>query len=64
MPQEQQSISAPQEQTQTQHTEQSVQAEQLAVQTEHFDAVLDDIASVLETNAQEYVSSFVQQGGE
>ena len=29
-----------------------------------LDAVLDDIESVLEQNAQEYVNSFVQKGGE
>lgn len=29
-----------------------------------LDAVLDDIESVLESNAEEYVSSFVQKGGE
>ncbi|MDO4913753.1 MAG: ubiquitin-like protein Pup [Bifidobacteriaceae bacterium] len=29
-----------------------------------LDSVLDDIESVLETNAQEYVNSFVQKGGE
>lgn len=29
-----------------------------------LDAVLDDIETTLETNAQEYVSSFVQKGGE
>ena len=29
-----------------------------------LDAVLDDIESVLETNAEEYVGSFVQKGGE
>lgn len=63
MPQEQmQSQSARQhvhqEQVQHQHTQ------QLNVETESFDAVLDDIESVLSTNAQEYVSSFVQQGGE
>ena len=28
------------------------------------DALLDDIESVLETNAEEYVGSFVQKGGE
>ena len=28
------------------------------------DAVLDDIESVLESNAEEYVGSFVQKGGE
>lgn len=29
-----------------------------------LDAVLDDIESTLETNAEEYVKSFVQKGGE
>lgn len=29
-----------------------------------LDSVLDDIESVLQTNAEEYVSSFVQKGGE
>ncbi|RSX54701.1 ubiquitin-like protein Pup [Bifidobacterium samirii] len=29
-----------------------------------LDSVLDDIASVLETNAETYVNSFVQKGGE
>ena len=29
-----------------------------------LDSVLDDIASVLETNAEAYVNSFVQKGGE
>ena len=29
-----------------------------------LDAVLDDIESVLESNAGEYVGSFVQKGGE
>ncbi len=29
-----------------------------------LDAVLDDIEIALETNAEEYVSSFVQKGGE
>ena len=38
-----------------------------ARQEEDFDAldsVLDDIASTLETSAEDYVSSFVQKGGE
>ncbi len=29
-----------------------------------LDAVLNDIETTLETNAQEYVNSFVQKGGE
>lgn len=32
--------------------------------TDALDAVLDDIQSVLESNAEEYVGSFVQKGGE
>lgn len=38
-----------------------------AQQNEDFDvldSVLDDIASTLETSAEDYVSSFVQKGGE
>jgi prokaryotic ubiquitin-like protein Pup len=33
-------------------------------QQDALDAVLDDIASTLDTDAEEYVSSFVQKGGE
>lgn len=33
-------------------------------QADSLDAVLDDIESTLSTNAEEYVSSFVQKGGE
>lgn len=29
-----------------------------------LDAVLDDISSTLESNAEEYVNGFVQQGGQ
>ncbi|WP_300767513.1 ubiquitin-like protein Pup [uncultured Bifidobacterium sp.] len=29
-----------------------------------LDSVLDDISSALESNAEEYVSGFVQQGGQ
>lgn len=31
---------------------------------DELDAVLDDIESVLETNAEEYVNGFVQKGGQ
>ncbi|NEG54249.1 ubiquitin-like protein Pup [Bifidobacterium platyrrhinorum] len=34
------------------------------VEFDALDAVLDDIESTLETNAEEYVKSFVQKGGE
>ena len=39
---------------------------QAAAQTESTDQadILDDIESALETNAEEYVNSFVQKGGE
>ena len=33
-------------------------------QASGLDALLDDIESTLETNAEEYVNSFVQKGGE
>lgn len=63
MPQE---FAQPQEQAAQQPQEQAV-----AVDTSQTDgtvdalgAVLDDIESVLEQNAQEYVNSFVQKGGE
>lgn len=32
--------------------------------TEAYDAILDDIDAVLETDAEEYVRSFVQKGGQ
>lgn len=54
-----------------QHVEQEQHEETLhtdAAQTRQtgdvLDSVLDDIESVLETNAEEYVNSFVQKGGE
>ncbi|MGB7964416.1 MAG: ubiquitin-like protein Pup [Propionicimonas sp.] len=31
---------------------------------EAYDAILDDIDAVLETDAEEYVRSFVQKGGQ
>lgn len=37
---------------------------QSADQLDALDAVLDDIESTLESNAEEYVSSFVQKGGQ
>ncbi|KFI98772.1 ubiquitin-like protein Pup [Bifidobacterium stellenboschense] len=39
-------------------------AQQSDVEFDALDAVLDDIESTLETNAEEYVNSFVQKGGE
>lgn len=37
---------------------------QIGSQIDALDAVLDDIESALENNAQEYVNSFVQKGGQ
>ena len=44
--------------------EQMQSAEQNDDTVDALDAVLDDIESVLESNAEEYVGSFVQKGGE
>ncbi|KAB8295632.1 ubiquitin-like protein Pup [Bifidobacterium avesanii] len=39
-------------------------APQTDAQVDDLDALLDDIESTLETNAEEYVNRFVQKGGE
>lgn len=44
--------------------ETTTDAQQSDVEFDALDAVLDDIESTLETNAEEYVNSFVQKGGE
>ena len=56
----------PQEQAAQQPQEQAVAVDtsQTDGAVDALDAVLDDIESVLEQNAQEYVNSFVQKGGE
>lgn len=63
MPQE---FAQPQEQAAQQPQEQTVAVDtsQTDGAVDALDAVLDDIESVLEQNAQEYVNSFVQKGGE
>lgn len=63
MPQE---FAQPQEQAAQQSQEQAVAVDtsQTDGTVNALDAVLDDIESVLEQNAQEYVNSFVQKGGE
>lgn len=63
MPQE---FAQPQEQAAQQPQEQAVAVDtsQTDRAVDALDAVLDDIESVLEQNAQEYVNSFVQKGGE
>lgn len=62
----------PQEFAQSQDRDQTLNQEETVVtaSSQHentvdaLDAVLDDIETILESNAQEYVSSFVQKGGE
>lgn len=62
----------PQEFAQSQDRDQTLNQEETIVtaSSQHentvdaLDAVLDDIETILESNAQEYVSSFVQKGGE
>ena len=63
MPQE---FAQQQEQAAQQPQEQAVAVDtsQTDGAVDALDAVLDDIESVLEQNAQEYVNSFVQTGGE
>ena len=56
--QQEQAAQQPQEQ------EVAVDTSQTDGAVDALDAVLDDIESVLEQNAQEYVNSFVQKGGE
>ena len=57
-----QSFGAAQESAQNeQHITTDMQLEDAALD---LDAVLDDIESTLEENAEEYVNSFAQKGGE
>lgn len=54
--------------SQKQDTDEQLNDVSMAAQAETdaaaLDAVLDDIESTLESNAEEYVNSFVQKGGE
>ena len=63
MPQE---FAQQQEQAAQQPQEQAVAVDtsQTDGAVDALDAVLDDIESTLESNAEEYVNSFVQKGGE
>lgn len=69
MPQEQQHAQVGETQSVDEQTQAGVEAsagvaDQALDQIDALDAVLDDIESTLETNAEEYVSSFVQKGGQ
>ncbi|MGO1193487.1 MAG: ubiquitin-like protein Pup [Nesterenkonia sp.] len=50
-----------------QNTDEAVQAKanpQSQQQAEELDSLLDEIDTVLESNAEEFVGSFVQKGGQ
>lgn len=65
MPQEQVSASQSLEQEVSTTSETQVQADsQAQAAADALDLVLDDIESTLEANAQSYVGSFIQQGGQ
>lgn len=67
MPQERHTIHQADQQAQSARPEQEASAkgaEEALQETDALGAVLDDIESVLESNAEEYVSSFVQKGGQ
>lgn len=60
---EQRASASHQESQSQQETISQVDSE-LSASAFDLDSVLDDIESTLEENAQEYVNSFVQKGGE
>lgn len=65
MPQEQVSASQSLEQEVSTTSETQVHADsQAQAAADALDLVLDDIESTLEANAQSYVGSFIQQGGQ
>lgn len=51
-------------QTSTQKQQQTQEVNAKEVSYEGLDSILDEIDNVLETNAEEFVSSFVQKGGQ
>lgn len=50
--------------TEVEETKQTRQAEESAALETEMDDLLDEIDSVLESNAQEFVQGFVQRGGQ
>ena len=64
MPQSQQQTSAQGDAPQTNAQDMARKENGLAAQADSLDSLLDDIESTLETNAEEYVSRFVQKGGQ
>ena len=53
-----------QEETATEEVVESDVAERKEMIDEDVDAILDEIVEVLETNAEDFVKSFIQKGGE
>ena len=45
-------------------SEEFVEAGQAQINTQGVDDILDDIDSMLETNAEDFVRNFVQKGGQ
>ena len=55
---------APEQTASEADTQQSQPDAQAAQQADALDAVLDDVETSLQSNAEEYVNSFVQKGGQ
>jgi ubiquitin-like protein Pup len=53
-----------QEETTTEEVVETDVAERKEVLDDDVDAILDEIDDVLETNAEDFVKSFIQKGGE
>ena len=53
-----------QEETATEEVVETDVAERKEMIDEDVDAILDEIDEVLETNAEDFVKSFIQKGGE
>ena len=53
-----------QEETATEEVVESDLAERKEMIDEDVDAILDEIDEVLETNAEDFVKSFIQKGGQ
>jgi prokaryotic ubiquitin-like protein Pup len=53
-----------QEETTTEEVVETDVAERKEVLDDNVDAILDEIDDVLETNAEDFVKSFIQKGGQ
>jgi ubiquitin-like protein Pup len=53
-----------QDETQVEHATDADVAERKEQLDEDIDAILDEIDEVLESNAEDFVKSFIQKGGE